>query len=216
MRISLALLALLALVSFVSFVFAASACSSSSSPSSDARAAAGQSLAQSLACTSCHGADLSGSDTPLGAGGSVAYPANLTPDEATGLGAWSDDAIATAVRTGVDDEGATLCAAMPRFDSLDDDSMASLVAYLRSVPAVDHQVPASDCAPSADLDDGGLDDAGFVIVTDDAPSCDGYADPSTASGCMACSGATCQPNGCFGGWYCDLATLRCVAKPAGC
>ncbi|HEY1958778.1 MAG TPA: cytochrome c [Polyangiaceae bacterium] len=175
----------------------------------------GKALADSLACASCHGADLAGSETPIGAGGALAYPPNLTPDPDTGLGSWSDDQIATAVTTGVDDEGATLCNAMPRFSSLGADDLAALVAYLRSLPAIAHDVPESDCAEE-DLDDAGRDDAGVVIVTDDAPSCEGYADPTTASVCHACSGATCQPNGCFGGWFCELASARCVPQPSGC
>jgi hypothetical protein len=41
------------------------------------------------------------------------YPANLTPDPATGIGSWTDDDITTAIRTGVDDEAMILCAVMP-------------------------------------------------------------------------------------------------------
>ena len=193
------------------------ACYADTSPSgsSSSSAETGATLAQSLACASCHGADLSGSETPLGAGGALAYPPNLTPDDETGLGSWSDDAIAGAIRTGTDDEGATLCAAMPRFATLDDDGVTSLVAYLRSLPAVAHEVPESRChAP--DLDDAGVDDGGVTIVTDDAPSCEGYAEPTTPSVCHACSGASCQPNGCFGGWFCDVATTHCVPQPSGC
>lgn len=209
MRTSLAVLA-------APFIVSAVACYVGSGPSSGAQVAAGKTLVDSLACSSCHGADLSGSDTPLGVAGSLAYPANLTPDPATGIGAWSDDDVVRAMRTGVDDEGAALCSAMPRFDAIDDAQAASIVAYLRSVAAVAHEVPASHCAPPADLDDGGVDDAGVVIVTDDAPSCDGFAGPATQADCHACAGAECQPNGCYGGWYCELASLRCVEKPPGC
>ncbi len=47
--------------------------------------------------------------------------------------------------------------------------------------------------------------------------CSGYAAPSVAAMCT-CSPAkhTCQTNGCYGGYYCDLATVKCVVKPAGC
>jgi len=199
------------------FVLAVAACYAGGPPSSSSSdpADAGKTVADSLACASCHGADLAGSDTPIGAGGALAYPPNLTPDPDTGLGSWSDDDVARAITTGVDDEGATLCNAMPRFGSIGADDLASLVAYLRSLPAVAHDVPESECV-EADLDDAGRDDAGVVIVTDDAPSCDGYADPTTPSVCHACSGSGCQPNGCFGGWFCDLATSHCVSKPSGC
>ena len=57
----------------------------------------------------------------------------------------------------------------------------------------------------------------FDASSDDAATtCSGYADPSTTSTCHACTGATCQANGCFGGWYCKLDTEKCVIKPDGC
>ncbi len=202
------------IVLFVLFVAAVLACFEGAPPA-EQTVTSGQALVQSLACASCHGADLSGSESPIGKLG--AYAANLTPDPETGLGSWSDDDIARAVRTGVDDDDAALCETMPRFGTLSDEQAAALVAYLRSLPPIAHDVPASACEPAPDLDDAGLDDAGVVIVTDDAAApCTGYASPQTSATCHACSGSSCQPNGCFGGWYCDLATLHCVAKPAQC
>jgi len=49
-------------------------------------------------------------------------------------------------------------------------------------------------------------------------NCDGYADPSTPSTCNSCksSSSSCQPNGCYGGWYCDVTTSKCHAAPTGC
>jgi mono/diheme cytochrome c family protein len=185
------------------------------SPPPSASVTTGKALVASLACASCHGADLSGSESPIGKSG--AYAANLTPDPSTGLGAWTDDDVTRAIRTGTDDGDASLCSAMPRFDTLSDDQLASIVAYLRSLAPIVHDIPASDCEPEPDLDDGGLDDAGVIVVMDDAaPPCVGFADPQTSAACHACSGASCQPNGCWGGWYCDLATLHCVAKPSNC
>ncbi len=194
------------IVAFVLFLSVVLACFVGSSPSTSS-VAVGQALASSLSCTSCHGADLSG----------FGFAPNLTPDPLTGLGAWSDDDIAHAIRTGVDNEGAPLCNVMPHFTLADDQSTA-LIAYLRSLPPIDHDVSPGDCTPTApDLDDAGLDDAGVVIVIDDAPStCDGFADPTTSAPCHACSGASCQHNGCFGGYFCDLSTLHCVPPPAGC
>lgn len=94
------------------------------------------------ACTGCHGADLAGGVTP--AAGDLFAP-NLTPDPDTGLGAWSDDQIVTAIRAGKDDQGQDLCAVMPRFATLDDAGSAALVAYLRSLDPVANQVPSGDC-----------------------------------------------------------------------
>jgi hypothetical protein len=50
-------------------------------------------------------------------------------------------------------------------------------------------------------------------------NCAGYAAPGTAAGCGGCGSSgstTCQANGCYGGWYCDLASTTCHAPPAGC
>jgi len=185
------------------------ACGDDAAPSSSSSSSAGQALTTTLACASCHGTDLSGSESAIAPG---VYAPNLTPDP-TGLGAWSDDQIVAAIRTGVDDEGATLCTNMPRFTTLSDDQANAIVAYLRSLPPIAHDIPESDCAPD-DLDDAGLDDAGVDIITD---ACDGYADPDTTASCHACSeGETCQQNGCFGGYYCDTTALHCVPKPDGC
>src|SRR5207302_8532846 len=47
--------------------------------------------------------------------------------------------------------------------------------------------------------------------------CPGLVPPSGASGCTSCSGKpNCQPNGCYGGWWCNSATNRCQAPPTNC
>jgi mono/diheme cytochrome c family protein len=78
-----------------------------------------------------------------------AYPPNLTPDPDTGIGSWTDDDIRTAVTTGVDDQGATLCSVMPRFSELNNDALTALVGFLRQLPPISVDIPASSCdAPS--------------------------------------------------------------------
>ena len=108
---------------FVSLVLAACF---ESGPPQDSIAQNGKALVASLACASCHGADLSGSESPIGKSG--AYAANLTPDPATGLGNWTDDDVARAIQTGVDDGDAQLCNVMPRFDTLGGDQIGAIVA----------------------------------------------------------------------------------------
>lgn len=132
------------------------------SPPPDAQA--GEALVTKYQCTSCHGADLSGSDWPTP--GSLAYASNLTPDPDSGLAAWTDDQIAAAITSGVDDTNTPLCSAMPRF-ALNAAQAGGLVAYLRSVPPVVHAVPPSDCmaTPASDIDDAAVDDAGIIIIT---------------------------------------------------
>lgn len=55
-------------------------------------------------------------------------------------------------------------------------------------------------------------------VVDSATPCPGYALPSETAACKACqsSSPTCQPNGCFNGYYCNLSSDKCAAKPSGC
>lgn len=77
-------------------------------------------------------------------------------------------------------------------------------------------------------DAGGHDSAVTPDVPDAKPSppdaapdtgpttCSGYADTTTAAGCHCKTGHTCTANGCYGGYYCDLALTRCVSKPASC
>jgi mono/diheme cytochrome c family protein len=66
---------------------------------------------------------------------------NLTPDPKHGLAGWSDGEIVRAVREGVDRKGRTLFPFMPYSTyrvTLSDDDAFAIVAYLRSLPPVDH------------------------------------------------------------------------------
>ena len=57
---------------------------------------------------------LAGSDIGFGAPGlGVFYPPNLTPDQETGLGAWSEADIVKALRTGERPDGRELAPMMP-------------------------------------------------------------------------------------------------------
>ena len=51
----------------------------------------------------------------------------------------------------------------------------------------------------------------------DSAACSGWAVPSVASGCHACSGGqSCQQNGCYGGYWCETSTMKCHPPPSGC
>ena len=73
----------------------------------------------------------------------VVYPANLTPDKSTGLGDWTDDQIAAAIRSGARRHGSGRLTVMswPLYQRMADTDVNSIVAYLRSIPAVKHKVP---------------------------------------------------------------------------
>ena len=68
---------------------------------------------------------------------------NITSDPETGIGKWSDDAIARAVREGIAADGTALFPMMPyeHFRDLSDEDLASIVVFLRSVPAAHSNLP---------------------------------------------------------------------------
>ena len=121
----------------------------------------GEYLVELLGCGSCHtdgaleGApkmkrSLAGSrigiaySNPMGdKNPGVVYPPNLTPDEDTGLGLWNDLQIEQAIRTGIGQHSGRRLVAMPwqGYTKMTREDVAAVVAYLRSIPAVNHKVP---------------------------------------------------------------------------
>ena len=73
----------------------------------------------------------------------VVFPGNLTSDDETGLGTWRDEEIVRVVRTGVNNHGKRGLSVMPwpGYAKMTDEDALSIVAYLRSIPAVSHRVP---------------------------------------------------------------------------
>jgi mono/diheme cytochrome c family protein len=70
---------------------------------------------------------------------------NITSDPETGLGRWSDDAIARAIREGIGLDGSALIPIMPyeHFRHLSDEDLASVVVFLRSLAPVHSDLPPS-------------------------------------------------------------------------
>jgi mono/diheme cytochrome c family protein len=88
---------------------------------------------------------------PLNAGGrkydgpfGTVYSSNITPDPATGIGKWTDEQIITATRAGRRPNGERLIPVHPYtvFNGMSAQDLKGVVAYLRSVPAVNRQTPA--------------------------------------------------------------------------
>jgi mono/diheme cytochrome c family protein len=71
---------------------------------------------------------------------------NLTPDPETGAGTWSDDQLARAIREGIGHDGRALFPLMPyeHFRRMSDEDVASVIVYLRWLPAVRNALPATD------------------------------------------------------------------------
>lgn len=121
----------------------------------------GEYLIELLGCGSCHtdgalAGDpdfdrwLAGSKTgiayrnPLGEKNpGVIYPSNITPDDGTGIGEWSDRQIANAIRAGIGRHGRRGLGPMPwqAYTKISDDDLTAIVNYLRSVEPVKHRVP---------------------------------------------------------------------------
>ena len=75
----------------------------------------------------------------------IVYPPNITPENSTGIGDWSDLQIGNAIRAGVGRHGSRRIAAMPwqGYAKLSDEDVAAIVSYLRTIRPVKHQVPAN-------------------------------------------------------------------------
>ena len=121
----------------------------------------GKYLVELLGCGSCHtdGAlegvpnfnrSLAGSgigiafSSPLGTENpGVVYPANITPDEETGIGLWSDQEIERAIRIGLGRHAGRRLVVMPwqGYTKMTDDDPTAIVSYLRSIDPVEHKVP---------------------------------------------------------------------------
>jgi len=92
------------------------------------------------------GMEGAGEELPYGGlPGRIVAP-NLTPDPSTGAGNWSDDQFARAIREGIGHDGRALFPIMPyeHYRSMSDEDLASVVAYLRALPAVRHDLPQTE------------------------------------------------------------------------
>jgi mono/diheme cytochrome c family protein len=93
-------------------------------------------------CVDCHGPDLGGKlffdAGPMG----VVYASNLTSGRGGAQSRYSDGQLVRAIREGVDADGHAL-AIMPSedFNAMSDADVQALVAYLRTVPPVDRELP---------------------------------------------------------------------------
>ena len=73
-------------------------------------------------------------DGPFG----TVFSANITPDRQTGIGGWTDEQVIAAIRLGRRPDGERLIPVHPYpvFNGMAADDLRALVAYLRTVPAV--------------------------------------------------------------------------------
>ena len=102
---------------------------------------------------------LSGQTEAAVRGFETAFGSNLTPDPDTGMDAWDAASIVGALRQGIDESGQPLCPAMPRYEDMSDEESLAIAAYLQSLTAVHHDIPASVCPPIEPSPDAGADAA---------------------------------------------------------
>ena len=76
----------------------------------------------------------------------TAHVPNITPDEETGIGAWTDEQIILAIRDGKRPDGSLIGPPMPfsQYRGMSDNDVKAVVAYMRSVPPVKNVVPKSE------------------------------------------------------------------------
>lgn len=108
----------------------------------------GRYVAAAANCVSCHtrpgGEPFAGGlaiETPLG----TIHSTNITPDTATGIGAWSAEDFRRALREGIAADGSHLFPAFPytAYTRMSDADIADLFVFLRAQPAVTWEPPAN-------------------------------------------------------------------------
>ncbi len=114
--------------------------------------ARGEQLATVGDCIVCHtapeGMPFAGArslPTPFG----TLYSNNITPDEATGIGNWSEDAFKRAMKRGVARDGMHLYPALPyeHFTHVSDDDLQAIYAFLMTRQAVLQKAPDNRLLP---------------------------------------------------------------------
>ena len=91
-----------------------------------------------------HGAVVSPTMTAWSGPWGVSFTANLTPDQNTGLGIWTEEMFIKAIRTGRHfGVSRPILPPMPWFNyaRMTDDDLKAVFAYLRSIPPVTNNVP---------------------------------------------------------------------------
>jgi cytochrome c553 len=169
-------------------------------PTDSAAIARGRHLATAIGkCVDCHGEDLSGQVMLMGPVGSFAA-SNLTRGKG-GVGNLSDADLVRAIRHGVAADGRSLVFMPSRaFAALSAPDLASLIAYIRSVAPVDHELPPSSIgpvgrmiiarSPAKLIAAAGLDHAALIPASvSPGPTTEYGAYLSVIGGCTSCHGS---------------------------
>ncbi|OUM72203.1 cytochrome C [Pseudomonas caspiana] len=118
----------------------------------EANASAGKRVAIASDCVACHttpGGKPFAGGYPLNSPMGVIYSTNITPSKTNGIGNYSQEQFARAVRDGVTPDGTHLYPAMPytSYSKITDSDIAALYDYfMHEVPAVDTPSPKTELA----------------------------------------------------------------------
>ncbi len=108
-----------------------------------------------LECFTCHSADfkkmdvavpenslgfMGGGNKMLNKEGTLVTTLNITPDEETGIGNWTEEEFVNAVKYGKPPKGPVLRSPMMPYIRLTDDEVKAIYAYLRTVPALKNKI----------------------------------------------------------------------------
>ena len=133
-------LLLVAFVGLLAGLTAPRAVSAQTSPSADL-VARGKYVFGATGGCGCH----TEKDRPVNSGGrkydgpfGTVYSSNITPDQQTGIGGWTDEQIITAIRLGRRPNGERLIPVHPYpvFNGMAAEDLRALVAFLRTIPPV--------------------------------------------------------------------------------
>ncbi|MEW5978146.1 MAG: diheme cytochrome c-553 [Acidobacteriota bacterium] len=94
-----------------------------------------------------------GSNTAFAGPWGITYAANLTPDQNTGIGIWTEDMFLRAIKLGKHmGQSRQIMPPMPwpAFSNLDEQDLRAIYRYLRSIPTITNHVP--DYQSPEDLD----------------------------------------------------------------
>ncbi len=142
-RVAAGLAALAALLVPLAAARAQSSEATSAESLSDPAVARGAYVFKAAGCLACH-TDSKGGGAPLAGGLALKtpfgtfYSPNITPDPATGIGAWSEADFVTALRHGTSPQGDPYYPAFPytSYTGMSDQDMRDLFAYLMTQPPV--------------------------------------------------------------------------------
>jgi hypothetical protein len=91
-----------------------------------------------------------GTNTAFAGPWGVSYATNLTPDENTGIGIWTEEMFVNALKTGRHMGTSRMILPpmpWPAFAHFTDDDLKAMYAYLRSLPPMHNRVPEAEISP---------------------------------------------------------------------